>query len=69
MALDISKNELVGCFTQPHIVEAGSFTHEDFRMCVDGKSTGAVRVSVGLASTFRDVYRFVQFARRFVENE
>ncbi len=27
-----------------------------------GKSAGAVRVSLGLASTFGDVYRFVQFA-------
>lgn len=67
VALDITKSELVGCFTQPHIVEQGSFTPQDFRMCVDGKSTGAVRVSVGLASNFRDVYRFAQFARRFVE--
>ncbi len=67
VALDLTENELVGCFTQPHIVESAKFTPEDFRMCVDGKSTGAVRVSFGLASNFRDAYRFVQFARRFVE--
>lgn len=28
----------------------------------DGKSAGAIRVSLGLASNFADVYRFVQFA-------
>lgn len=30
---------------------------------IDGKSAGAVRVSVGLVTNFEDVYRFVQFAR------
>ena len=28
----------------------------------DGKSAGAIRVSIGLASNFADVHRFVQFA-------
>ena len=27
-----------------------------------GRSAGAIRVSLGLASNFADVYRFVQFA-------
>jgi len=40
---------------------------EDFRRCIDGKSSGAVRVSLGIASTFADVYRFVAFARAFVD--
>lgn len=39
----------------------------DFRLCIDGKSSGAVRVSVGLASNFADVYRFLEFARGFVD--
>jgi hypothetical protein len=30
-----------------------------------GKSAGAIRVSLGLASNFADVYRFVQFAASF----
>ena len=34
---------------------------------VDGKSAGAVRVSLGLASNFADVYRFVQFARGLLD--
>ena len=40
---------------------------EDFRRCIDAKSTGAVRVSLGLATTFEDVYRFMQFVRGFVD--
>jgi len=34
---------------------------------VDGISTGAVRVSVGIVSNFRDVWKFVEFAKGFVE--
>ena len=37
--------------------------YEDFRRCIDGKSTGAVRVSVGIASNFADVQTFLAFAR------
>ena len=30
-------------------------TFDQFRTCIDGKSSGAVRVSLGLASNFADV--------------
>lgn len=33
----------------------------------DGKSAGAVRVSLGLVTNFTDVYRFLRFAQRFVD--
>ena len=66
-ALELSKTELIGCFRNGGETKVRRFTPEDFRLCIDGKSTGAVRVSVGLASNFRDVYRFVEFARSFVE--
>ena len=33
----------------------------------DGKSAGAVRVSIGLASNFADVYQFLGFARSFID--
>ncbi len=66
-ALELSKTELIGCFKNTSEAKVPRFTPEDFRLCVDGKSTGAVRVSVGLASNFRDVYRFVEFARGFIE--
>jgi hypothetical protein len=36
-------------------------------LCIDGKSTGAVRVSVGLASNLEDVEAFIAFARAFLE--
>jgi selenocysteine lyase/cysteine desulfurase len=41
-------------------------TYDDFRLCIDGKSTGAVRVSVGIVTNFEDVYRFLEFAKRFL---
>jgi selenocysteine lyase/cysteine desulfurase len=63
IALGISQTELVACFNQPQ----ERLTLDDFRLCIDGKSSGAVRVSLGLASNFADAYRFVQFARRFVD--
>jgi hypothetical protein len=36
---------------------------DDFRLCIDGKSSGAVRVSVGLVSNFNDVQAFLEFSR------
>lgn len=63
LALGISQTELIGCFTQPH----EHFTFDDFRLCIDGKSSGAVRISVGLMSNFADVYHFIQFARGFID--
>ncbi len=32
-----------------------------------GKSAGAVRISMGLASNFTDVHRFWEFARSFID--
>jgi selenocysteine lyase/cysteine desulfurase len=62
LALGLSRDEIVSCFQ-------GSGDHleyEDFRRCIDGKSTGAVRVSVGLASNVRDVEAFLELARGFL---
>ena len=61
LALGISAEELSACFVQ----HRERMSLDDFRRCIDDKSTGAVRVSVGLATTFADVYRFVEFARGF----
>ncbi len=38
---------------------------EEFLHVIDGKTTGAARVSLGLVSTFADVFRFREFARSF----
>ena len=63
MALGLERDELVTCFRQ-----AGEhMEYEDFRRCIDGKSSGAVRMSVGLASNFADVHAFLQFAREFLQ--
>jgi molybdenum cofactor sulfurtransferase len=66
LALGLLQSEIVGCFNQPEVVRSSQFTVDDFRLCIDGKSTGAVRVSVGIASNFADVWRFVEFAREFL---
>ena len=66
LALGISGEELTTCFVQfSHLHHR--VTLDDFRRCIDAKSTGAVRVSVGLASAFADVYAFARFARTFLD--
>jgi hypothetical protein len=40
-------------------------SYEEFLHVIDGKTTGAARASMGLASTFADVYRFWEFAEGF----
>jgi len=44
-----------------------TLTLDDFRVCIDGKSSDAVRISVGLVSDFADVYRLLQFTRGFLD--
>lgn len=64
IALGITGTELSQCFRQPG--HETRFTIDDFRMCVDGKSSGAVRVSVGLVSNLQDVETFLEFARNLL---
>ena len=61
IALQISRVELDVCFTQPG--HENRFTVDDFRLCIDGKSSGAVRISVGMVTNFKDVQGFLAFAR------
>ena len=67
VALNLSAGELTACFRQSDSAHLQRFTVDDFRLCIDGKSTGAVRVSLGLVSNFSDAYRFLQFAEGLVE--
>jgi len=60
MALHISKMELAACFSQSS--HAQRLTYDDFRTCIDGKASGAVRISVGLVSNFEDVQTVAAFA-------
>ena len=39
--------------------------YQEFLHVIDGKTTGAARASLGLVTTFTDVYRFWQFAGGF----
>lgn len=61
VALQISRGELDVCFTQPEHEDRLSI--DDFRKCIDGKSSGAVRISVGTVTNFKDVQGFLAFAR------
>ena len=58
---DSARVELDVCFTKPQ--HEDRLNIDDFRLCFDGKSTGAVRVSVGLVTNFNDVQAFLSFAR------
>ncbi len=62
IALGIPREQLVDCFRDQH-----SKTFEQFLHSIQGKTTGALRASIGLASNFADVYAYVQFAKSFVE--
>ena len=65
IALGISKMELAACFTSPGHDQRLSL--DDFRLCIDGKSSGAVRASVGLVSNFEDVQGFLKFAESLLQ--
>jgi molybdenum cofactor sulfurtransferase len=65
IALGISRLELDVCFTrQGH---ESRLSLDDFRLCIDGKNSGAVRVSVGLMTNFNDVQAFLSFARGLLD--
>lgn len=61
-AFSISKDALLGSFEGET-----ALSYEQFLEALGLPSGGAVRVSLGLATTFADVYRFVEFAQTFVD--
>lgn len=61
VALGISRVELDVCFTQPG--HEDRLTIDDFRRCIDGKNSGAVRISVGMVTNFNDIQAVLEFAR------
>lgn len=65
LALGISSGELNSCFNRPDHQQR--LTYDEFRLCIDHKASGAVRISVGLASNFADVEAFLAFARSLAE--
>lgn len=62
VALEFSEDEMVVCFR-----DKDSQSFEQFLQVIDGKTTGALRASLGLVTTFADVYTYVQFARTFID--
>ncbi len=63
VALGLSPGELDRCLA----ASGARMTKDDFGRCLDGgESPGAVRVSLGLASTFADAHAFISFLRRFL---
>ncbi|MCJ7432798.1 MAG: aminotransferase class V-fold PLP-dependent enzyme, partial [Anaerolineales bacterium] len=61
VALGISRVELDVCFTRAD--HEDHLTLDEFRKCIDGKSSGAVRISIGMVTNFNDVQGFLSFAR------
>jgi hypothetical protein len=57
----LTRADIVDCFEND---KRASF--ERCIISVKGKTAGAVRVSLGLVSNFRDAFHFVEFARSFV---
>lgn len=67
LALGISSGELTSCFNRPDHDQR--LTYDEFRLCIDGKASGAVRVSVGMVSNFEDVEHFLDFVKGMVKSE
>jgi molybdenum cofactor sulfurtransferase len=63
VALGLTRGEIEHCFTVSH----ATLTYDDLRRCVDPHESGAVRVSLGLASRFSDAFAFREYAREFLE--
>ena len=60
IALGFSAPELAAAFK-----DKDRLRYQEFLQVIDGKTTGAARASLGLATTFADVYRFWDFAAGF----
>ena len=63
VALGFSRQDLQICFR-----EKEQLTFDQFLQVIDGKTTGALRASLGLVTNFADVYRYVQFAESLIDH-
>jgi molybdenum cofactor sulfurtransferase len=59
-ALGYSTEEMAAAFK-----DKDRLRHQEFLQVIAGKTTGAARASLGLVTTFADVYRFWEFAAGF----
>ena len=62
IAFGLTKKDMTECFDHE---ERASF--EQCILNVQGKTAGAVRISLGLMTNFSDVYRFLQFVKTFID--
>jgi len=62
IALGFTKADLAPCFR-----DKDRLTFEQFLHVIDGKTTGALRASIGLVTTFADVYKYGQFAESLID--
>jgi molybdenum cofactor sulfurtransferase len=62
LALGLTPDELTACFR-----DKDGLSFEQFLQRIEGKTTGALRASIGIATNFADVYKYVQFAETFVD--
>jgi molybdenum cofactor sulfurtransferase len=62
VALGFTREDLAVCFR-----DKDRITFEQFLRVIDGKTTGALRASIGLATNFADVYKYLQFAETFID--
>jgi selenocysteine lyase/cysteine desulfurase len=63
LALGLTREQISTCLDDSD----SCMTYDDFRRCIDSESTGAVRISLGMVSTFGDVETFLAFAETFLE--
>ena len=64
LAFGLSRTEISACLAGA----AARMTYDEFRRCIDPKAAGAVRVSFGLVSNFRDAWRLTRFLRTFLDD-
>lgn len=62
VALGFGQDELAACFR-----DKDQISYADFLRKIRPSIQGVVRVSMGTASTFQDVHRFLEFARAFTD--
>jgi selenocysteine lyase/cysteine desulfurase len=62
IALGLTRADLAECCNAND-----DLTFEEFLGTLDGKTTGALRASIGLVSTFADIYTYVQFTKTFLD--
>jgi molybdenum cofactor sulfurtransferase len=61
-AFGLKQDDLALCFR-----DIDSVTYEQFQERIHGQTTGALRASIGLVTTFADVFTYVEFAKSFID--